>query len=220
MKKVFYYTLSVAFLAVSITSCGKSTKGKLAGEWKVSEFSQTTTETEPNGDKTVDQVTQSGTTLTTTSTTTSGSSSVSDTQTSTVVTNDMTIEKDGTWTWTQEFTSTETVFGQPVTYNNKTVQTGTWSFVKTNKTEEFKKNERILFNVLDEKNTSVTTTGGNSTTSNNSSTYLTGENTMLFTVVESKKKSLKLEAETAETWTSGNSTYSTTGTMSVTLEAK
>lgn len=220
MKKVFYYTLSVALVAVTMTSCGKSTKGKMAGEWKVTSMSYTLTENQSNGDKSVEDTKQEGTTLTMTSTTTSGSSSTTETTTATVVVNDLTIEKDGTWTWTRETNETQNIFGGTIVQNEKTTQTGTWNFVKSNKTEEFKKNERILFNILTESSTTTTTSGSTSSTSSDNQTYLTGENTMLFTVVESKKKSLQLEAETAYSSTSGNTTYSNTGMMSITLEAK
>lgn len=222
MKKIFICTLSVAFLTVGLSSCAKSSKGKMANEWKVTEYSETSTDTESNGDKTVTTTTMTESTVTmTTESTPSGGSTTTTTQTGTVNTNEMTIEKDGTWTSTRDITSTDEIFGVTVTTKMTMTASGTWAFVGKTKGDDFKKNERVLFNTLSATNTTVTTpNGGTSTTSTSTDTYMTGENVMVYTVVESKKDELQLEAEIGNTYTSGSNTSSVKGKTTITLAGK
>ena len=216
MKKIFICTLSVAFLAAGLASCGKSTKGKMANEWKVTEYNSTVTETESNGDKTVYTTTMTESTYTDKTATTSGGSTVESTSTATVNTNDMTIEKDGTWTGTRDISSTENGITTKVTMT----VSGTWSFVGKTKGDEFKKNERVLFNTLSEITTTSISGGGLSQTSTDTDTYMTGENVMIYTVTESKGKELALEAEIGNSSTSGSSTSSTSGKTTIKLAEK
>ncbi|MGV3612538.1 MAG: hypothetical protein ACO1N0_16385 [Fluviicola sp.] len=218
MKKIFICTLSVALLTVGLSSCGKSSKGKMANEWKVTEYNQTTTEMEANGDKTVSTTTMTETAATMTETTTSNGSSTTTTGTAVVNANTWTIEKDGTWKATRDWTTSSTNLGITTTYRTTEMTSGTWAFVGKTKGDEFKKNERVIFNTLTSSMTQVVTTGnGNPTTYSSNDTYKTGEETMIYTVTESKAKELQLEAEIGNTSTFGSSTSSVTGKTTVTL---
>ncbi|AEA44598.1 hypothetical protein [Fluviicola taffensis] len=216
MKKIIFGTLSVALLAVTVTSCGKTSTGKMANEWKVSSYNSVATEIETNGDKTVTTTTMTETASTVTEVETSGSNSQTSTSAATVKANDMAIEKDGTWTWTTGLSATN----GNVTQTSNVVRSGTWSFVSKTKGDEFKKNERVIFNVLAENSTGSSTVGSITTSSTNNSTYLAGENVMVFTVKESKKDELQLEMDAKNTYTSGNNSSSYTETQSFTLTGK
>lgn len=216
MKKIFICTLSVAFLAAGLASCGKSSKGKMANEWKVTEYNSTETETESNGDKTVYTTTMTETSGTNTTASTSGGSTTTTTSTFTVNTNEMTIEKDGTWTSTRDVSATSS----GVTTKMTMTASGTWSFVGKTKGDEFKKNERVMFNTLSETSTQVVSFGGTSQTSTSTDSYMTGENVMIYTVTESKGKELALEAEIGNSNTSGGTTSSTSGKTTIKLAEK
>jgi len=217
MKKIIYSTLSIALLAVSISSCAKSSKGKMSNEWKVTEYNSKETDTQSNGDVTVTTLVMTETTVTqTTEDTPNGGSTTTTTQTGTVNTNEMTIEKDGTWTGTRDVTYVNGL----VTTKLTMATSGTWSFVGTTKGDDFKKNERVLFNTLSETNTQAVTISGSTSTSASTDTYMTGEVVMVYTVKESKKDELQLEAEMGNTYTSGSNTSSTKGTTTITLGAK
>jgi hypothetical protein len=216
MKKIIFGTLSVAFLAVAVSSCGKSSKGKMANDWKITSLDNVETDTQSNGNKTVTTTTMTETAYTRTTAQTNGGSTNTTTQTATININEMSIDKDGTWTWTQEITG---VSGG-VTQTSNVARTGTWSFISKTKGDDFKKNERVVFNVLTEKETSTYTVGSSSTSSVDDYTYLTGENIMIFTVKESKSKELQLEMMSNNTSTSGGNTSSYVATQTITLAEK
>lgn len=222
MKKIFYCTLSVAFLTVGLSSCGKSSKGKMANEWKVTEYNQTSTDTQSNGDKTVETTTITESTATMkTEDTPNGGSTTTTTRTGSVNSNEMTIEKDGTWTSTRDITYTDVILGTTIVTKSTMTASGTWAFVGKTKGDDFKKNERVMFNTLSVTNTSVVTpNGGSSTTSSSTETYMTGENVMVYTVKESKKDELQLEAEVSNSYTSGSNTSSFKGKTTITLAGK
>lgn len=217
MKRTLFYTLSVAFLTAGMVSCGKTTKGKMVNEWKVTSQTETSTSVQSNGNKTEQTTTYSENAVTkTTVQTPSIGPALTTSQTGIVNSNTLTIDKDGTWTWTQTI-----LYGS----GNSTAlstdeQSGTWSFVGKTKGDEFKKNERVLFNVLSAKNTTVQTSNGSATTNKTTDTYLTGENTMIFTVKESKKDELQMEAESKNVYTDDSDVSTYTSKIAVTLSAK
>ena len=188
----------------------------MANEWKVTEYNQTQTETQSNGDKTVYTTTMTETTYSSSTATTSGGSTITTTGSGTVNTNEMTIEKDGTWTSTRAVSSTNNGSTLKVTITSS----GTWSFVGKTKGDEFKKNERVMFNTLSETTTDVSTFGNITSTDTNTDTYLTGENVMIYTITESKGKELAMEAEIGNSSTSGSSTSSTSGKTTIKLTGK
>ncbi len=217
MKRTLFYALSVAFLTAGLVSCGKTTKGKMVNEWKVTSQTETSTSVQSNGDKQEETRTYSENAVTRTTVYTPSIGPVMTTsQTGIVNSNDLKIDKDGTWTWTQTI-----LYGSG---NSTTLstdeQSGTWSFIGKTKGDEFKKNERILFNILSIKNTTVQTSNGSASTSTSTDTYLTGETSMIFTVKESKKDELQMEAEGKNVYTEDSDVSTYTSKISVTLSAK
>lgn len=170
MKKIFYYTLCIAFCVPAITSCKKSTKGKMVNEWKVKTYKETT----PNG---IFIMKDSP--------------------------NEISIKKDGTWTWNRQYVYHGTIFGGSINVTGTTTNTesGTWSFVGKTEGDQFKKNERVIFNTLSEKTTQKSVYSPNAMFQDNttykSNTYLVGEKAVIYTIVESTRKLLKLESESS-----------------------
>lgn len=196
MKKIIYYT-TIAFTAAFIASCGKTTKGKITNEWRVVSYSEATVD----GD---------------TAYTLTAADAPS-------TPNNLTIDKDGTWTWKNGYTASGYIFGGSVYITNKTstTRTGTWSFIKKTKGDDFKRNERVMFNILSEstvKSQTSTSPMFPDTTVTTSQTYLTGEKLMIYTVTKSTKKELKLESESSHFDSSDGKTYSKK--ITVDLEAE
>lgn len=197
MKKVLFFVALATFTAGTISSCGKSTKGKMDGEWTIDAFESTEKYTSTNGNTTTDKETISGTTVTF-SKEYSATPVLNNTSTGTVDAATWSIKKDGTW----EKTVTYTEVASNITYKRTTVTSGNWDFLAG--VGEFKKNERVSFNTLSSKRTmSVTPNGGSTNTTTTSDTYLDGEVTSIYVITESKKKSLKMEFE-------GNNVYTDT----------
>ena len=212
MKKLILSTLSVVVIAAAISSCGKSSKGKMSNDWKIESYDRTSTEVDSDGDKTVTTEVYNGSSITQTVSSTTNGFTTTQTQTATMTDPTFKIEKDGTWS-----TSKTMVFVQDTpnpgiknTTTSTLTESGTWSFVGKNKDEDFKKNERVLFNTLNSSQTSSTTTTGSSiaTSYSSSDTYKTGELVQIYTVAESKKKALELTSEEANSSTYGSNTSS------------
>jgi hypothetical protein len=218
MKKISMYTLSVLFLAVGMASCTKSTKGKITNEWKVTSYDDVQTYTNINGTKTTSTISMTETVITNTDVTepTTGPSTTN-TQSGTVNKNEFTIKKDGTWTWV-----IDAVYTTGNSLDNQILeQSGTWSFVGKTKGDDFKKNERVLFNVLNLKATETETVNQvvvDSSTDN--VTYATGNNTMIYTISESKKDKLELELESKYVFTQSSYMNSSLTSRKITLEKK
>jgi hypothetical protein len=231
MKKVFIFGLSVALVAGSVTSCKKTSTGKVSNEWKTTSWNSTETSTNANGDvETTTVVSTDGTALVfTTVSTPNGGSATTSTVNGTVNDLSYTINKDGTFENISDMSLTFDFTGGSVASNMQTTSTGTWSFVSANKTAEFKKNERVIFHTLsmNSTETQTMTIGGAAQPSDVSSsveTYAPGENSQIYLVVESKGKILSLKSEEAMTGSStdsnGTSTSSSMSTLEFTLEQK
>lgn len=226
MKKRIIYGLSLIFLSVGLNSCGKTTKRKITNDWKIVSLED---EEEKNSGNTYDSDSYSKTIMTESTVsnystyTYMGPDSMEtliEQSTGSVKANNLTIKKDGTWEWDQEL-----FYENPPDSNtqSRTVKknlSGTWSFVGKTKGNDFKKNERIIFNILQSKdveNYEWNSGGGNEVLEEH--TYLTSENTMTFTVKESTKKELQLEMESASNntypWSSGVETRSKTLKMTL-----
>lgn len=204
MRKLFIVGVSAVLLAGGVSSCKKTTKGKMSNDWTVSSNVSETTSVNNAGDKTVTTVTLTGDSGTRTSVTTPTTGSTSTTEKTAVVRAfTYTIEKDGSWKKFEDITWTTTFTGGSSSDAKQTTTSGTWSFVSKNKTGEFKQNERVIFSVLaeDSKTVSSTTTLGVTTSSESSraKTYAEGEATVTYVVVESKAKELQLKTEFDET---------------------
>lgn len=212
MNKSIIYGLGIVFLGFGLNSCGKTTKRKITNDWKIVSL-----EEERKGSSVVsteEDYWKTDMTETTvyryskyTLTGVDGLYTYAYETTGEVKENKMSIKKDGTWQWTQEL-SYDWNSSENDTY--KKDLSGTWSFVSKTKGDDFKKNERIIFNILLNKTSTIQTQNQqvyNDYTEEN--TFLTGENTMIFTVKESKKKELQLEMESAT-----NTSYTYTDTYS------
>ncbi len=179
MKRTFSYTLYIGFVVATITSCSKSKKEELANTWRVSSYYQVTTYED-------------------------GSTSTFSTADSPNNPNELTINRDGTWTWNKKSTFTTTVFGGSLLLEIRTtsVQQGTWSRVQKmgESTHEY-----VLFNTLSESTTTKQTGGGTAfpdTTTNDSKTYQEGEQRMIYKITN-LSKGLQLESENSQPNDSG-----------------
>lgn len=213
MKKVILFVAGAALITGSMVSCGKSTKGKMDGEWTIDSYVSNSTNTS-GGNTSSDNINAASGAITITSTS-GGSTS---TQTGTFSNATYTISKDGTWSNTMTVVFVETVFGTQYTTTQTEIASGTWDFLSG--VGEFKKNERVVFNTLASTSTQVNAVGGSSTTSTNSDTYADGENSLVYLITESKGKSLILTSTEGNTSTSGSSTSSSTNSTTLTLSQK
>lgn len=219
MKKHFLYLLSITFLSSVLISCAKTTKGKMANEWQVVSSEETHTSVYQDGSKTITSRTSNENSYVYNETNVNPQGETSSTNHSGGVNVfEWIIEKDGSWTRTEEYTEENN--GKKATF--RTEYSGSWSFVGKNKGDEFKKNERVLFNLL-AKRYHYTETEQGATTMDYSSneTYQAGENVQIFTVTESKQKELKLESESGNVSTfDGNSMGTASGKTTLTLKEK
>ena len=203
MRKIVSYALSVAFLAAGLISCAKSTKGKVTNEWKVVSYLKT--ESNANQQSAFSHTSTLNMTensLTMQHVSVDDGMTVTSNYTGTVNAFHLIISKDGTWSSNQDLTYD---LGNGDEQRNVNEKSGTWSFVGKTKGDDFKKNERILFNVLTHKLTANQI--HNQTVVNQISTletFLTGENTEIYTIKESKKKEMEMELVNEVNITSGN----------------
>jgi len=236
MKKLFIYGLSFAVVAGSVSSCKKSSKGKVSNDWSVTgyEFSEKDAGTNYTSNTTK---TLSGSSLKITGSFTSGGTTTPDEPiTQSIQDWSYVINKDGTWSRTKNYTvvtEKELVNASftTVKYNetevHKTTEGGNWNFVGKNKTEEFKKNERIAFNTLSYEGSTATSNDYSGTTPTVptvstvtvtdtwSGTIEVGTSLEVYTIVESKKKSLTLKMNNNST---SNSNYGTASANTITSE--
>ncbi len=199
MRKLIYMFVAITFAASIVTSCGKTTKGKMDGEWTISSGEETESNLTSNYSNTtkingavITQVTTNG-------------SNPSTTTTGVVNEASWTIKKDGTWTRTIITTFTQGVVATKTTRTDS----GNWDFLKS-VSKDYKTNERVIFNVLTESTTTASTSGSQTSTSSNSDTYLDGENSFIYIVTESKKDELTFNIDGSNTATSTNLSGTTT----------
>lgn len=224
MKKVLVCALSAIVLTAGVSSCGKTTKGKISEDWNVTSIVENSSSTSGGTTTTSSSTTTvSGNAITTT--TTSGGST--NTDAGTVNKYQFIVNKDGSYERNEDITYSETNSGTTQTKNYVFTEKGTWSFVGKNKSDDFKKNERVVFNTTSyEGKTTVTYTNSGVTTTSNGSysgTFLVGENSTIYNVDESTSKKLVLTSESNSTNSSTNSSGTTSssadsGKTTITLE--
>lgn len=193
MRKITVCILTLVFLAVGAVSCAKSNKNKVTNEWKVVSYEKTDDYTGSQGSTNSTKMSMNESSFTLRNVAmTNGVVDMDHTSGGSVNSHELSVKKDGTWSWIQDIT---------YVYDNgssrKLVkETGTWSFVRKTKGDDFKKNERILFNVSTE-NVFTNQISGQVVVSENSTnkTFLTGENIRIYTITESKRKELQLELD-------------------------
>jgi hypothetical protein len=167
-----------AGLLLLISACAKTTKGKLANDWKVTSFEQVDEEVENGEVNSIDRISFNGASVSQQIGNSNFSGSVS--------THDMTIRKDGTW----ELTRVYTLDDSPAIQVDHT-ELGTWNFKKSSKSDQFDKNEFVYFHTLTEKETrkEQIPSGSVETSERN---YLIGQKTLPFRIVESERDELKM----------------------------
>ncbi len=204
MKKIVLFASFVIATSIMVSSCGKSTKGKMENSWTIA-LEQTTSE----GGGVIQESKLSGLDLTLT--TTSGGVPTSSTGIISVAT--MNILKDGTWEREISATFTEGSGPTEIITIISEKQSGTWDFLGG--VGDFKKNERVIFNTLSETlSQTVTPDGGAATVTVTTDKYLEGESIRVFTITESKAKSLKMQQNFNNTSTvSGSTSVSTESTF-------
>lgn len=208
MKRIILFVALTTLFAGTIASCGKSTKGKMDGEWNVDSYKATSTSASgSNSSSSI--LTIEGTSITYISTT----NSVTTTENGTVDIAEWNINKDGTWDRELAFT----IISNGVTRKTVLVSSGNWAF--QSKIGEYKKNERVAFSVLSESTTVTSTIGSSSIIESESATYLDGENNEVFVITESKKKELAMELKKSSTYSNG-SVSSETGEGIIKLSLK
>lgn len=221
MKARVHYGF-MALLVIGLASCGKSTTGKITNNWGVVSSEEERTIINQDGDKGYLRTSFTETTISTYSENTpSGGTTTIQESSGKVSANILNIKKDGTWIWNQEWTYEGIQGGLQVHTIIKTIQSGTWNFMGKSKGDDFKKNERIAFNVL-KKSTSffqnqdqvLVSSGGNETS------YLTGENMLIYTIVKSNNKELQLELEKSRQSTFNGETNTDKITQNITLKGK
>jgi hypothetical protein len=220
MKRVFILGLGVALFAGGITSCRKTTKGKMSNEWTVSSYDSESTSTNQSGDVSKTVEVMDGTSLVSTYTYTPNGGSVSSSESRTTINSwTYTIDKDGTWNSLKNSTTTDLATNE--TENEIEDFSGVWNFIGKSKTEEFKVNERVMFNILDASFTNTYTYSTDApVVSTDKYTLSTGEAYIIYTVVESKGKELTLEGEGASTsiYSGGTSSSTDLTTISFTQD--
>lgn len=198
MKRVILFVAITTTLAATIISCGKSTRGKMDGEWKLDSLKSSSTSVSGSSNSSA-TISIDGTVYSTSNTNSSGTT----TQTGTVKAATWNIKKDGTWERELAFSYVDS--GTTTTVSTKS--SGSWGF--EGKGTDFKRNERVVFSTLSESTVQVSTVGSVSTTESSNSTYLDGENVEIFVITESKRKSLSMEVKKS------NNTTATDGTVSI-----
>lgn len=189
MKKLIYFVVAATFAASIVTSCGKTTKGKMDGEWTIASSSETETDlsSSPNDSYTTSINGSSYTTVDVYNGATTTDVGVVNSAT-------WTIKKDGTWERTTVITQTN----GSTTYKITRTHSGKWDFLKS-VSKDYKNNERVIFHVLEDKYTRVTTNGSVSSTYSDNDSYLDGQESFIYIVTESKKNTLSFNLDGAHT---------------------
>ncbi len=192
MKITYLFLLCAAMMFVS---CGKTTKRKIAGNWKITSYQFESSSVNADGDTTTSQTTMDETSLVTNTQNLAGSGSTT-TKTAVVHVNEFTIEKDGSWKWTRDYAYNN---ADSSILNVKYEQSGVWNFIGKNRADNFGKNERIIFNILKvDQYTSKEKDGVILSEYSSQMSYLTGQENMVFTIKESKKYELQMETESTQ----------------------
>lgn len=256
MKKTILM-FAAAGLLLATPSCKKgendpfmslsSRKARVAGDWEITNLTQSTLNTESDGDWQSNETTYSGGTITNVYTDYDGTNQTSTTTTSTLNEGTYTFNKDGTYSavWNTTSSSSFTLLGYTtVTTNVQTsTTTGNWSFLgKVKEGEEtFKNKERIILNALVEMGTSQSTdvttedaNPSNSVTTVNplnawTNNYSSGEVQMTWELDQLKGKEMiavqtEMQSGNSSSTPNGGSTTTWTddvyeSTMTVTLSA-
>ncbi len=193
MKRILFFVAVVSILS----SCGKTTKGKMDGDWTIEAYNKKEVIQTYVGGTFTYETTISGTTRTESSI---YPSSPNNTSTGTINEAVWNIKKDGTWERRITYVVDPSNNGDKE--KKEIVESGSWDFLSG--IGDYKKNERVSFNTLSVKTTITTMSANDTSAVTISDTYLDGEIVSLFVISESKNKSLKLELESNHVNTAHN----------------
>lgn len=202
MKKLILFT----FLFFAIASCQKASVHSLCKKWKMKAY--TTTYTGYGDNK---KILESSTTNATATDFTATevdyyydsitNSQATSTAKGTVNKYTYTFNKNGTWEATTDMTITSTINADGSVDNTVsnvvTTQSGTWCFIKKTKGEQYKKNERLLINVLLSVITTTSSMPGSSTayTETETRSYAVGESSQTFNIDKSNSNELSISVK-------------------------
>lgn len=211
-------------------SCGKTTKGKLSHEWKVTHYKATTNITSFNLDATKTEIRDQNSFRIQDN----GVNGLPDANIKgEVIQNTFTIHKDGTWEsvyirkhQVNPEDNSPTIGEFTKLFHKIVKKNGIWQFVKKDKTSGFKKHERLLFTTLEKhveiNNTTYIDVNNLKDTSYYSSKettqYNLGTQNKTWIVTESKQNLLQLKFESKSTETSGAETHQSHIVIEKTLE--
>ncbi|MCT4580399.1 MAG: hypothetical protein N4A35_03200 [Flavobacteriales bacterium] len=199
MKKGFTIGMIVILVISGVVSCKKTSKRKIANEWTVSKMSSEYIDEGPGG-LNKGRLSIDGNSGSSTDISTIGDTSITIDKTVSVKCYDYTINKDGTFSINNEMTWTRNADGGVVYVDvAKNEILGKWAFLGKNKTDDFKKNELLVFytTAMNFKGTNTVIENGTSTSSSSSKsiTYSDHDYVSIYKVVASKSKELELLLE-------------------------
>lgn len=245
MKKVLLSITAFALVAGSMTftSCKKgendpaisfkSRKGRLAGEWTVSSYEATGSDTwTSSGLSATDKYTESFDGTTWTSVETDSDGDITETKAN-VSEWTFTFEKDGTYSTKQGITITEWSYtpsgGSKVTTAVTTCnvysmeEAGNWSFVGKDKDGEYKNKERVVLNTGS--STDISPSSNCQGTDKTVTTYSNGENSSIWDIDQLKSKEIivkwsknMVSTDTPNGGTTSSSTSVEDGMMTLTAK--
>lgn len=197
------YLLGATVLSAGlmITSCGKTTKGKIDKDWKVTSYEETSVWINESATQTettqLDQSTVSKTYITSTE----GQPTMTSTEGGKVIQHAFTIHKDGTWNLIREYYIENMSQDTIRRYTRYYSASGSWNFLEKGKEDGYGKRERILFQTLQDKTSNVLTfivegQPDNVVTSDvTNNTYELGDFSTIYVVEDSSRKKLSLTSE-------------------------
>lgn len=208
MKKTLFALLSMGMIATSMTSCKKTNTRKFSNEWKVT-HEETNGNYSEGGISTTTATVFEETTVTASTTQMDSNGTTTYAGSGTVQTNDFTINNDGTWSRLTKYQ----LDGEEFNEFYEITLSGTWSFIGKSKSEDFRRNDRVVFYVLSENqdHTFVNNSTNESTPESLKRTFAMGEYPLVYNIKSSKRKELELEMEGESQSTSNLSTPASIG---------
>lgn len=182
MKKKFLYLI---ILFAFLSSCKKTTKAKVINDWKVESFNMLDTKVDAFGTNKSRMNLQNSNYFRSDD----YYNGIDSQENGTMTYYKLKIKKYGTWSMEKELIYTTSL--NPVTQKWIQKESGTWSFIGKTRGDDFKKNERIIFNTLEQKSIISEIDQPNSEKITES-TFWTGQNSTIYTIIESTNKKLKL----------------------------
>jgi hypothetical protein len=210
-NKISFAVLLVTF----ISSCSKVTKSEVVNYWNVESYEMVQTENIPGGTNTA-IMNIVGSKYNYIEDFFDKADTIEDGKVQYFL---FTIKKDGTWVIEKDLIYTKSFALSTRRWVER--ESGTWSFLKKTKGDSFKKNERIIFNTL-KKTYTKGYAGVGFGPDNTNLTYLTGENSTIYTITEATNKKLKLElhksnSSNSNTLLENGETYTTTNSTKISL---